>query len=641
MTDLSVPPVSLLPGAEGEALHAADLAMTEPIVAPGQLAEAIDRQARRPAMRIGEALLSLGLIDERTLGDALQQQTRDRHVPLGELLVQRGVVSRAALQAALVRKMGFPVVDLAAFPAQPDALRRLPAALARRLPALPLMLRGEDLVVALDDPSARILIDEVELGAEAKVVPVLAEAGSLLPAIERHYALLGGRQGPDTGPVEPIAVPPATARERLDSLAQRLAGDRAEDARADLPSDGAVNGLIDTMVNEARAVAATAIHIDGAHGEPLRIRWRREGRLQHWRELPPGWSAALIARLKALAGLDGAETTRPQHGTMGRREGVTRGMSLTTLPTADGQEDAVLRLQAPPHAMTLQATALAPGLQAALRRVMERRGGLVLCVGPAGSGRTTMLHAALQPLNTPTRKIWTVEHPVEIRQPGLRQMPLDPRSGMSVAGALHSVLQADADVVMLGMLHDPETARAAVDAAAQGVLVLSALPSANAAAAVTWLLDLGVDRFGLAEALRAVLSLRLVRRLCPHCVTRRPATADETDALLDAWHDADAATTSRKGRTRLLAAWLRDFGDGGALMHHHARGCHHCGHSGFGGRIGLQGLQLVDGAWRRWIEAGAAPGALPPAPHTLRRDGVRKVLAGLATLDDVRAASNS
>ena len=181
MTDLSQPPMTALPLAAG-------LPPLAPIVARSALMDAIEQQQRRPPVRIGEALLALGLIDERALGDALQQQTQDRTRPLGELLVQRGLVSRTDLQAALAHRMGFPIVDAAAFPVEPDAVARIPEALARRLPALPLMLRGERLVVALEDPSARIVVDELEAVADCDIVPVLACAGSLGPALDRLFS---------------------------------------------------------------------------------------------------------------------------------------------------------------------------------------------------------------------------------------------------------------------------------------------------------------------------------------------------------------------------------------------------------------------------------------------------------------------
>jgi hypothetical protein len=241
-----------------------DILVTQRIVAPEQLVEAIEQQARMPMVRIGEALIALGFIDERELGDALQQQTQDRNVPLGELLVQRGVVSRQELQTALARKMGYPVVDAGEFPVENDAALRLPQAVAKRLPALPLMMRGGRLVVALEDPSARVLIDEIEFNAQARVVPVLARAGTLQPAIERVYQRLGYEAVP-AGSEFPMATAefdPGTADQLLASLELQLVDEPRDDAPPIEQSDNSLVRLINTMILEAQHAGVSDIHIE-------------------------------------------------------------------------------------------------------------------------------------------------------------------------------------------------------------------------------------------------------------------------------------------------------------------------------------------------------------------------------------------
>ena len=633
-----------------------EILLKQGIVAPEQLLEAIEQQARMPMVRIGEALIALGFIDERALGDALQQQNQDRKLPLGELLVQGGVVSREELQTALARKMGYPVVDAGEFPIEAEAASQLPAALARRLPALPLMMRGGRLVVALEDPSARILIDEIELAVQSRVVPVLARAGTLAPAIEHVYAglSLSSQSAADLTSEDTVARKPLTeagdAARRLAGLEQQLAGEPLSDVSGAEPSDSALLRLIGGMLQDAQRAGITSIHIECASSnEPMPIRWRREGRLMPCRTLPAGHGAAVVARLKAMAELDLAERRKPQQGkvSLGRHlPGCQLDIRIATFPTANQLEDLVIHLLTPARAMALDELGLTPPLLQQLKSLVERPQGLLLCAGPAGSGKTTLLHAALGHLNTPQRKLWTAEDPLEVTQKGLRQVQVNPRIDWTFAQALRSFQHADPDVVMVGALPDAETAQIAIQLALSGPLVLSAMPTHSAAETVLRLLDQGLDAHGLGDALQAVMALRLVRRLCSHCRTTRPATDEETDALLDAWlasHDDAGQAPSREA---LLDDWLRQHGLNKRLLQHHSPGCGHCAGTGFNGRIGLHELLVIDRDLRRLIHTRASAHAMQQAAlargmRTLRQDGIAKVLAGLTTIHEVRASSNS
>ena len=502
MTDLSLPPPAALPLAAG-------LPPLAPIVARSALMDAIEQQQRRPPVRIGEALLALGLIDERALGDALQQQTQDRTRPLGELLVQRGLVSRGDLQAALAHRMGFPIVDAAAFPVEPEAIGRIPEALARRLPALPLLLRGDRLVVALEDPSARIVVDEREAVADCSIVPVLACAGSLAPALDRLYARPAGTKAPDDAPrPAPAAAAALKTHEPPEPPGQR--SPTQPTGEPPLPQ------RVEALLRDAHAAGATALHIEcpAAHG-PLRLFERRGGRLHAAGEWPAPWREALAAHLKTLAGLDPAEQRRPQSGRAdlpALAAGQVLRVQLTTLPTADGTEDLVLRLSTPPSARPLQALGLPPEVLVQLSAALAAPNGLLLCAGPRGSGLTTVLHAALAHLNTPQRRLWTVEPALEIRQPGLRQLQPNPRIDHTAAKALRLLNEADADVVMLDAPTDAEALREACALARNGPLVLAAVRAGDAAEARAQLLAAGVDEAALDRLWLGTLVLGAVGR---------------------------------------------------------------------------------------------------------------------------------
>ena len=649
-------PLDLSGAPASPARPAGELLPEQQITTAEQLLQAIEQQARMPMVRIGEALLALGLITEAKLGDALQAQLHDRSLPLGELLVRRGDVSRADLQTALARKMGYPIIDAHQFPVEPDAALRLPVGLARRLVALPLLLRPGRLVVALEDPSARHAIDEIEFSTQLKVVTVLARAATLPAAIERVYARLGqdaiepssdlvggfGPYGDDGGD---------TANKLLANLEQQLPSQPP--SRDDEPqieqSDNSLVRLINQMILEAKQQGVSDIHIECQPGqEKVRVRFRRDGVLRNYIELPHTYRNALVGRLKIMCDLDISERRKPQDGKInfGRWvQGQRLELRVATIPTANGLEDVVMRLLASARALPLDAMGIAPDTLHKLRTVIERPYGMVLCVGPTGSGKTTTLHAALSHINTPERKIWTAEDPVEITQPGLRQVQVNPKIDWTFAKALRAFLRADPDVVMIGEIRDRETAQMAVEASLTGHLVLSTLHTNSAPETVTRLLDMGMDPFSFADSLLAVLAQRLVRRWCRHCVTRTPATAAEVDALLDEYLQAYPVAADQPERDALRTRWLDEFGVDGALHHHYAPGCGHCTDSGFAGRVGLHELLVVNRELRHLVQTNARAEDLQAAAmregmRTLRQDGLLKVLAGQTSIEEVRATSN-
>ncbi|MBI3367941.1 MAG: Flp pilus assembly complex ATPase component TadA [Burkholderiales bacterium] len=628
--------------------------LTRQIVTPEQLVEAIEQQARMPMVRIGEALLALGFVTEVQLDEALQQQNDDRNVPLGQLLLRRGVVTQEDLQTALARKMGYPFVDVEAFPVEAEAVMRLPLPVARRLVGLPLMLSGGRLVVALEDPSSRDLIDELEFNSQLKVVPVLARAGVIGSVIERAYLRVGHHAVQPTVELLTAGIfadhEPDSANKLLATLEQDQADLLRDHEPAIEQSDNSLVRLINSMIQEAQQSGVSDIHIEcPASPDKVRIRFRHDGALRPYIELPPSYRSALVARIKIMCDLDISERRKPQDGKIvfGRFVGGQKlELRVATIPTANGLEDVVLRLLASARALPLSQMGLAAPVLARLKAAVERPYGLVLCVGPTGSGKTTTLHAALGHINTPERKIWTAEDPVEITQPGLRQVQINARLDWTFAKALRSFLRADPDVIMVGEIRDRETAQMAIEASLTGHLVLSTLHTNSAPETITRLLDMGMDPFSFADSLLVILAQRLVRRLCGHCVRTRPATPDEIEPLLNEYLAAFVDPDMRPTRDALLADWLARFGRDGALARHDATGCEHCGGSGLSGRAGLHELLGVNRELRRLIQTNARSDeiqrvAMRDGLRTLRQDGIEKVLAGVTSIDEVRAISNT
>jgi type II secretory ATPase GspE/PulE/Tfp pilus assembly ATPase PilB-like protein len=633
-----------------------DMLVVRQIITHDELSQAIEQQAKMPMVRIGEALTAMGYISEQQLEDALVQQKADRSVALGELLVRKGVVSRQDLQTALARKMGYPLVDVIQFPVDAQAVGRLAYAIASRLPALPLMLHGGRLVVALEDPSQRLSVDEIEFATQCKVVPVLARAGVLLGAVDKAYEKLGGldfnmRSLGDAA--KPIEFEAEDAGKLLATLETQHTNDTKVVENDEQPieqSDNSLVRLINSMILEAQAQGVSDIHIETQPGrEKVKVRFRKDGHLKPYIELPHTYRNALIARLKIMCDLDISERRKPQDGKInfGKYvQGHKLELRVATIPTTGGLEDAVLRLLASAKPLPLDKLNLSPVNLERLQAAVKRPYGMVLCVGPTGSGKTTTLHSALGYINTPEKKIWTAEDPIEITQAGLRQVQVNPKIDWTFAKALRAFLRADPDVVMVGEIRDKETSQMAIEASLTGHLVLSTLHTNSAPETVTRLLDMGMDPFNFGDALLAVLAQRLVRRLCTDCRAPHEASQEEVDELQRDHRHAMGDAPGVPDDSAVLGDWLRRFGSStGRFTLYKAVGCPKCDQTGFRGRAGIHELMTVSRHIRQMIQSGARAEdlqrqGLTEGMRTLRQDGLEKVLAGVTTLDEVRAVSN-
>lgn len=629
-----------------------DILLTKQIVSPDQLMSAIEQQSKMPMVRIGEALMAMNLIDQGQLDEALSEQQRDRSTPLGELLVRMGMVSRADLQTALARKMGYPLVDVQKFPIESEALRKVPLVMAARLHALPIAVRPGALIVALDNPSDRGAIDELEFAAQCKVVPVIAQHGQITLALHEAYARIGADVSELTQAETFPGELEATNTDKLVETLEREGREQGEatDDKQIEQSDNSLVRLINTMIVEAYNEGVSDIHIECYPGrEKLKIRFRKDGILKPYLELPHTYRNAAIARIKIMCDLDISERRKPQDGKINFSKfspGHKIELRVATIPTNNGVEDVVMRILASAKPLPLDKLGLSPWNLRELKTATERPYGLVLCVGPTGSGKTTTLHSALSHINVPERKIWTAEDPVEITQPGLRQVQVNPKIDWTFAKALRAFLRADPDVVMVGEVRDGETAQMAVEASLTGHLVMSTLHTNSAPETVTRLLDMGMDPFNFADALLAVLAQRLVRRVCPSCRSSRRATDDEVEEWLEDYLHVAPRDEPAFAKDKLLAEWRQRLGRDGHLVAHHAPGCDACGGTGYKGRAGLHELMVVSRALRRLIQTGARAEdlqrqAMLDGMRTLRQDGLEKVLMGITTIDEVRATSNA
>ena len=653
--------------AEQEAMRSqriGDYLVEKDVVSEAQLLEALAKQQSMPVMRLGEALLELGMIQQEQLDAALQKQREDRSTPLGRILVGMGVLSEEDLNQVLARKLGFPVVDLDNFPVDANALRMIPEGVVNRLRVVPVLARDGMLIVALEDPMRVDRLNELRFLTQLKVVPVVAPKRQIDEVLRKRF-------GPEVLWFEPLEVDAephgsvsgrhdqalsfsgtGTSEHRPDinALANALRAEQADDG-IDLPiqeSDNTLVRLVNTMILDAYSRQVSDIHIESyPEKQKMRVRFRKDGSLVPYLELPASYRQAVLARIKIMADLDISERRKPQDGKIDfQRFGPAKiELRVATIPTNRGLEDVVMRILSSAKPVPLDKLYLSEWNREHLRRIMEKSYGLLLVCGPTGSGKTTTLHSALSYINVPERKIWTAEDPVEITQPGLRQVQVNPKIGWTFAHALRSFLRADPDVIMVGEMRDQETARIGVEASLTGHLVLSTLHTNSAPESITRLLDMGVDPFNFADSLLGVLAQRLAKKLCPNCRHERSASQDELDELLqeycfnmpsDAGFDIDIVRSQ----------WLAQHGDGnGGLRLFAAKGCDQCSGTGYRGRLALHELlvaipEIKRLAMRRAEIEEIAHAAIRAGMRTLKQDGIAKILQGLTDLAQVRAVSN-
>ena len=617
-----------------------------------ELLLALERQARIKPVPIGEALIGLGKITGAQLAEALKKQKETKNIPLGQIMVDMGMVSNADLQAAFARKMGYPMVDLKAFEYDVDALRLVPLSMALRLKVQPLMLNKGLLVVAMPDPLQVKVLEEIEFTTQLKVMPVLCTGEEIGAKISRTYREVGLAEHLQDNPDSVHPMPDAADAPPHDvfQLASELVVDSrdAEEERQIEQSDNTLVRLINSMILEAYQQGASDIHIEPyPRRQKLKIRFRIDGKMRPYLELPASYRNALIARIKIMCDLDISEKRKAQDGKINFAKfgGLKLELRVATIPTTHGLEDVVMRILASSRTMALADVGLSARNLTLFTDAIERPYGMVLCVGPTGSGKTTTLHSALHHLNKPERKIWTAEDPVEITQHGLRQIQVNPKIGWSFATSLRALLRADPDVIMVGEIRDQETAEIAVEASLTGHLVMSTLHTNTAAETITRLIDLGLDPFSFSDSILAVMAQRLVRRLCPHCVQRHDMGEDELEQLTAVFQSSLAHDDVLRDRSSLHRLWIDTYGKNGRLQAAHAPGCDKCGRTGFRGRLGIHELLVVSPALRHMIQVRSRSEdllqqALSEGMRTLRQDGIEKVLLGQTSLAEVRANSN-
>ena len=505
--------------------------------------------------RLGELLTDWGCITKEQLDTAEAHQAGTRE-PLTDILFALGYTTPAAVSAALEARLGIGFSDPERELPDPEAARAIPRQLARKHRMFPLRVSGNTLLLAMADPLDLPAADEAALAAGMSVKPLLASPEAIRRCISRAY-------GPDAVQEALGELPAAAAPEPL----------REEDAG---PAVRAVNGILEYAVS----LDASDVHLEPRE-DCLGVRLRIDGHLREVFTIPADRCAPILARVKVMGELDITEHRIPQDGRSQLRLGSTEvDLRISTMPTVWGEKIVIRLLHKSPALLTPGGLGLTGQRLEQFQNLLDSGSGMLLLTGPTGAGKSATMYTMIGLLNRENVNLVTLEDPVEYHLPRVNQVPIQEKTGMSFPAALRSILRQDPDIIAVGEIRDGITADIALGAAITGHLVLSTLHCGDAPGAVERLLDMGMERYRIAAALRGVISQRLVRKLCPHCREGyAPNAADQAELGLE----------FRPGRVL-----------------YRSRGCAHCHGSGYRGRTGVFEILTLSPTLRRAIAGGVS-----------------------------------
>jgi type II secretory ATPase GspE/PulE/Tfp pilus assembly ATPase PilB-like protein len=575
------------------------------------------RVAQRPGKF--DYLLEQQLLTRHDLSSAIAEARRKR-CDVETVLLETYRIPKADLGQALARFYGCPFLPFDDhLVVERSLLKDLNFEFLKANCWLPLRRDGATIEVLVDNPKDLLKTEHIQMLLRGAPLRWLV---GLRPDILHYLALATGRQA-ELGSIQDIVG---------ELTEEALTLDEDDDNGGGLgENDSTIVRLANQIIVDAYKRGASDIHVEpyAARADTV-IRLRIDGSCVEYQRIPASYRRALVSRLKIMARLDIAERRKPQDGKIKFRlpQGRDIELRVATLPTAQGDEDVVLRLLAASEPLPLEVLQLTARNLREVRRLIAEPYGLFLVVGPTGSGKTTTLHAALGAINTTDLKIWTAEDPVEITQYGLRQVQVQPRIGLTFAAAMRAFLRADPDVIMVGEMRDAETAHTGIEASLTGHLVFSTLHTNSAPETLTRLLDMGLDPFNFADALLGVLAQRLARTLCKACKAPYAASAAQVEELRQAY-----------GAAAFAGLGL------GEVQLYRGVGCAECSQSGYRGRVGVHELLVATPEIKRLIQqrariAEVAACAQQEGMTTLLQDGVLKVLAGVTDMLQVKAVAS-
>jgi type IV pilus assembly protein PilB len=552
--------------------------------------------------QLGQILVEHGVLSDDQLRSALTEQ-HARGQSLGQVLVDLDLVTEDQLVVALADQVGMEFIDVSDYPVDRKAVALVPSALCRRHGVLPVARQSSSLVLAMSDPGNVVAVDDVATATGMRIVSVIAGREDLSRAIERF----------------------CRADDEIEDLSTSFqSGQAARDVDAELSSmgqyaesDAPIVRYVNLLVTQAIQDRASDIHIEPTEHD-LRVRYRIDGVLHGMQHAPKHIQSEVVSRVKIMSDLDIAERRKPQDGRMSvPHSGRKVDLRVATLPTVWGEKVVMRILDNSSAHLALGELSFREENLDSYRRSYTKPYGMILVTGPTGSGKSTTLYATLNAVSRPEINVITVEDPVEYRLAGINQIQVNPKAGLTFAGALRSILRADPDVVLIGEIRDHETAQIAVEAALTGHLVLSTLHTNDAPSAVTRLAEMGIAPYLIGSALDCVVAQRLARRLCGRCKEPYVATPEELASVGFPW-DPDLASPK---------LWR-------------PVGCPACSGTGYRGRLAIHEVMPVTEQIERHAVSGASSAeigrtARAQGMSALREDGWAKVLLGDTTIEEV------
>jgi type II secretory ATPase GspE/PulE/Tfp pilus assembly ATPase PilB-like protein len=600
------------------------------------------RQRQGPLVQVRtkyDGLVADAVISAEEL-ELAQRSARRKNLDIETVLIDEFQVKVPALGDALSSYFGVPYEPFKQDRIRPpDLTRNMSREFCETNLWLPLEDTRDGIVVMATDPEkirASKMVNNVY--PKSKIVYRVTTNREFSATLEQIF---GGGMFEDSGDIG----------ELLGGLGDEEAETEAGEDVASAANDNELVKLVNKVIIDAYQQGASDIHIEPYPGKgKTEIRFRKDGALSPYIQVPSSYRNALAARLKIMCDLDISERRKPQDGKIKFKKFGPLDIELrvATIPSQGGVEDIVMRILAAGEPIPLDKLGLSPHNLTMCKGAIEKPYGLFIVCGPTGSGKTTTLHSVLSYLNTPDTKIWTAEDPVEITQKGLRQVQMNPKAGLTFATAMRAFLRADPDIIMVGEMRDKETVTIGIEASLTGHLVFATLHTNSAPESIVRLLDMGMDPFNFADALLGVLAQRLARRLCAKCKQPYTPTEEELNLLLNEYTLELQNTKSWKedaagSHAKMFDEWKRSFaGDKGEFTLYSAKGCDTCSNTGYKGRVGLHELLIGTDEIKKDIQEHARVAqmfttALESGMRTLKQDGIEKVLMGITDIHQVRA----
>jgi type II secretory ATPase GspE/PulE/Tfp pilus assembly ATPase PilB-like protein len=630
-----------------------ELLIDQKLITPEHLQEALELQKVFPDQQIGQLLCKLGFIKENDLDFVLDQKNKRRNlveilskgklldqqklshahelskqsnIPLEKALLKLGYVDEEQVAQALASQYDLPYVRIDSINLDTSLSQYISAVYAQKHMIVPIFKIGNTLTLAMAEPLKNYVIIELEGRIRFRIISAIATETAILSVLKRLYSLQDTANSAKASDKTNI---PDDIDYLLSATSFHEEPEVEEETKKVTEKDSIIVRLVNKIVYDAYKQKASDIHVEPYPGKKdLVVRLRVDGQCFIYQQVPYKYKFAIASRIKIMAQLDISERRKPQDGKIDFKKFGPLDIELrvATIPTVGGFEDVIIRLLPSGEPIAFEQLGLTERNLRIFNESIKSPYGLILVVGPTGSGKTTTLHSGLARINQKNRKIWTAEDPVEITQAGLRQVQVNPRIGFTFAAALRAFLRADPDVIMVGEMRDAETTSIGIEASLTGHLVFSTLHTNSAPETVTRLLDMGMDPFSFSDALLCILAQRLVRRLCDNCKEGYHPDETEFETIIDEY-----------GRDSFAATGLSRAG----LSMFRAHGCDLCGHTGYRGRLGIhEVLECTDklkGLIKRRADTDIV---LEQAKHdgmtTLKQDGILKVLLGHTDIHEVR-----